>query len=216
MKLADLRQDYCLQSLDITDVATDPFEQFKKWFDEAVKSEILEPNAMILATASADGKPSARVMLLKGLENQGFVFFTNYSSRKGSNLTANPNAALCFAWLQLQRQVRIEGVIEKIEESESEAYFKSRPLGSRIGAWSSPQSQVIDNRGVLEQNEDFYKKQFHTGGEEEADIPRPAHWGGYVLKPTTIEFWQGRSSRLHDRIRYTAENGAWKIERLAP
>lgn len=223
MKLADLRQDYSLQSLDITDVANDPIEQFKKWFDEAVKSQILEPNAMILATATPDGKPSARVMLLKGIENQGFVFFTNYTSRKGSELTDNPHAALCFAWLELQRQVRIEGTLEKVDAADSDAYFQSRPVGSRIGAWASPQSQVIENRAVLEQREASYKEQFHvmatqeaTEGGEEVEIPRPPHWGGYVLKPTTIEFWQGRSSRLHDRIRYVFDGGRWTIERLAP
>ncbi len=223
MKLSDLRQDYSLQSLDITDVANDPFDQFKKWFEEAIKSEILEPNAMTLATATTDGKPSARIVLLKGIDNQGFVFFTNYESKKGKEMAANPNAALCFCWLELQRQIRIEGTIEKIAEADSDAYFQSRPVGSRIGAWASPQSQVIDSRAVIEENENVYKKQFHviardeaTEGGSDIEIPRPAHWGGYVLKPTMIEFWQGRSSRLHDRICYVFENGAWKIERLAP
>jgi pyridoxamine 5'-phosphate oxidase len=212
MKLADLRQDYRLASLDISDVANDPIEQFKKWFDEAVKSELLEPNAMTLATVSAQGKPSARVVLLKGIENQGFVFYTNYESRKGEQLAANPNAALCFCWLELQRQVRIEGTIEKIDAAASDAYFQSRPVGSRIGAWASPQSDVIEDRAVLEQNEAFYKKRFDTEGV----LPRPEHWGGYILKPTLIEFWQGRSSRLHDRILYVFDGAEWDIVRLAP
>ena len=223
MKLSDLRQDYSLQSLDITDVSNDPFEQFKKWFDEAIKSEILEPNAMTLATATADGKPSARIVLLKGIDNQGFVFFTNYESKKGVEMSANPQAALCFCWLELQRQIRIEGTIEKIAAADSDAYFQSRPVGSRIGAWASPQSQVIDSRAVIEENENLYKKQFNviarneaTEGGANVEIPRPAHWGGYVLKPTMIEFWQGRSSRLHDRICYVFEGNVWKIERLAP
>ncbi len=216
MKLADLRQDYRLQSLDITDVANDPIEQFKKWFDEAVKSEILEPNAMTLATATPDGKPSARIVLLKGIDNQGFVFYTNYNSKKGAEMAANPYAALCFCWLELQRQIRIEGKIEKIDAAISDAYFQSRPVGSRIGAWASPQSQVIENRSIIEERESLYKKQFLTEGVENVEIPRPEYWGGYVLKPTMIEFWQGRSSRLHDRICYVFENGAWKIERLAP
>lgn len=216
MKIADLRQDYSLKSLDITDVDNDPIEQFKKWFHEAVKSEILEPNAMTLATATPNGKPSARVVLLKGIENQGFVFYTNYNSKKGEEMAANPHAALCFSWLELQRQVRIEGTIEKVDAATSDAYFQSRPVGSRIGAWASPQSQVIENRAVIEERESLYKKQYYTEGGLEVEIPRPAHWGGYVLKPTMIEFWQGRSSRLHDRICYVFENGAWKIERLAP
>ena len=216
MKLADLRQDYSLQSLDITDVANDPFDQFKRWFEEAIKSEILEPNAMTLATATTEGKPSARIVLLKGIDNQGFVFFTNYESKKGVEMSANPQAALCFCWLELQRQIRIEGTIEKIAAADSDAYFQSRPVGSRIGAWASPQSQVIDSRAVIEENENLYKKQFFTEGGNNVEIPRPAHWGGYVLKPTMIEFWQGRSSRLHDRICYVFEGNVWKIERLAP
>ena len=213
MTLAHLRQDYRLASLDIPDVASDPIEQFKKWFDEALKSELLEPNAMTLATVSVQGQPSARVVLLKGIENQGFVFYTNYESRKGEQLAANPNAALCFCWLELQRQIRIEGTVEKVDAATSDAYFKSRPVSSQIGAWASPQSDVIEDRAVLEENEDYYKKQFDTEG---GDIPRPEHWGGYVLKPTLIEFWQGRSSRLHDRILYIFDGEEWEIVRLAP
>ena len=213
MKIADLRQDYRRQSLNIEDVAADPIAQFKKWFDEVLQAQILEPNAMTLATATADGKPSARVVLLKDVDNQGFTFFTNYESRKGEQISANPYAALCFCWLELERQIRIEGSIERIEEDKSDAYFHSRPVGSRIGAWTSPQSQVIENRTFLENREAALKTQFDTEG---GHVSRPKHWGGYILKPTMIEFWQGRSSRLHDRIRYVFENNGWAIERLAP
>jgi pyridoxamine 5'-phosphate oxidase len=210
--LADLREDYRLKSLDFTDVTTHPFPQFETWFQEAVTAQILEPNAMILATV-ANGKPSARVVLLKGLTTKGFVFFTNYTSRKGVELSENPNAALCFNWLDLQRQVRIEGVVEKISAAESDAYFNSRPFSSRIGAWASPQSQIIPNRSILEKNVvELTQKYGNTEG-----VPRPEHWGGYILLPTLIEFWQGRSSRLHDRIRYDkTEKGDWDMVRLAP
>jgi pyridoxamine 5'-phosphate oxidase len=210
--IADLREDYRLKSLDFTDVHPHPFPQFETWFQEARDAQILEPNAMVLATV-ADGKPSARVVLLKGLTTEGFVFFTNYTSRKGMELADNPHAALCFNWLDLQRQVRIEGVIEKISEADSDAYFNSRPFGSRIGAWASPQSQIIPNRSILEENlVEYTKKYQNTEG-----VPRPSHWGGYVLLPTLIEFWQGRSSRLHDRICYTKkENEGWEMVRLAP
>jgi pyridoxamine 5'-phosphate oxidase len=210
--IADLREDYRLKSLDFTDVTSHPFPQFETWFQEAIAAQILEPNAMVLATV-ADGKPSARVVLLKGLTTEGFVFFTNYTSRKGTELAENPHAALCFNWLDLQRQVRIEGVVQKIAEAESDAYFNSRPFGSRIGAWASPQSQVIPDRAILEDNlAEYTQKYEHTEG-----VPRPPHWGGYILLPTLVEFWQGRSSRLHDRIRYEkTENGAWEMARLAP
>jgi pyridoxamine 5'-phosphate oxidase len=210
--IADLREDYRLKSLDFTDVTSNPFIQFETWFQEAVTAKTLEPNAMVLATVS-EGKPSARVVLLKGLNTEGFVFFTNYTSRKGVELAENPHAALCFNWLDLQRQVRIEGVIKKISETDSDAYFYSRPFSSRIGAWASPQSQIIPDRSILEQNTvELTRKYADTEG-----VPRPAHWGGYVLLPSSIEFWQGRSSRLHDRLRYEKqENGDWKIERLAP
>jgi pyridoxamine 5'-phosphate oxidase len=210
--IADLREDYRLKSLDFTDVTSHPFPQFETWFQEAVAAQILEPNAMVLATV-AEGKPSARVVLLKGLTTEGFVFFTNYTSRKGVELAENPNAALCFNWLDLQRQVRIEGVVEKISEAESDAYFNSRPFSSRIGAWASPQSKIIPNRLILEENVvEFTQKYENTEG-----VPRPEHWGGYILLPTLIEFWQGRSSRLHDRIRYDkTEKGDWGMVRLAP
>jgi pyridoxamine 5'-phosphate oxidase len=210
--ISDLREDYRLKSLDFTDVTTHPFPQFETWFQEAVAAQILEPNAMVLATV-AEGKPSARVVLLKGLTTEGFVFFTNYMSRKGIELAENPYAALCFNWLDLQRQVRIEGVVEKISEVDSDAYFNSRPFGSRIGAWASPQSQIIPNRAILEENLVEYAQKY----ENIEGVPRPPHWGGYILLPTLIEFWQGRSSRLHDRIRYEkTENGAWEMARLAP
>ena len=220
VKIADLRQDYLLASLDVTDVNQNPFVQFEKWFSEALKSEILEPNAMTLATVSKDGKPSARVVLLKGveyphadLEAEGFVFYSNYKSKKGEDMAANPHAALCFNWLDLQRQIRIEGVVSKVSEAVSTAYFDSRPKSSRIGAWSSPQSQIVPNRAFLEKKYlELTESYAHTEG-----VPRPAHWGGYIVKPTMIEFWQGRSSRLHDRMVYTkSEGGAWNIERLAP
>jgi pyridoxamine 5'-phosphate oxidase len=220
MKIADLRQDYLLKSLDVSDVNANPFSQFEKWFDEALKSEILEPNAMTLATVSSEGKPSARVVLLKGLEfhnpelqAEGFVFYTNYDSRKGQNMGQNPHVALCFNWLDLQRQVRIEGTVSKVSDEISTEYFNSRPKSSRIGAWSSPQSQIVENRAFLEENyKNLTQKYENTEG-----VPRPENWGGYIVKPTLIEFWQGRSSRLHDRIVYEKTEGrAWKIERLAP
>ncbi len=212
VNIADLREDYRLKSLDFTDVTQDPFLQFDSWFQEAVAAQILEPNAMVLATVS-EGKPSARVVLLKGLNTEGFVFFTNYTSRKGIELAENPHAALCFNWLDLQRQVRIEGVVQKISEADSDAYFNSRPFGSRIGAWASPQSQIIENRSILEENlAELTEKYKNTEG-----VSRPPHWGGYVLLPHLIEFWQGRSSRLHDRICYKkTEKGEWEMVRLAP
>jgi pyridoxamine 5'-phosphate oxidase len=210
--IADLRKEYQLQSLSETDVKTDPFEQFNQWWEEAVNAKIAEPNAMTLATASADGLPSARVLLFKGLNGKGFMFYTNYNSFKGQQLAENPRACLVFFWKELERQVRITGLAEKLGAKESDEYFNSRPEGSRVGAWASPQSQVIENRDWLERNKLKYEKLFN-----DKTIERPPHWGGYVVKPVTIEFWQGRPSRLHDRIQYTLEeNGGWKIERLAP
>ena len=218
--IADLRQDYQLKALDTSDVDNNPFVQFSKWFDEALKSEILEPNAMTLATVSAEGKPSARIVLLKGIqtsegviEESGFVFYTNYDSHKGKDMAANPHVALCFNWLDLQRQIRIEGTVEKIDPSVSDDYFNTRPKLSRIGALASPQSQIVPNRAFLEENfNNLIEKYADTEG-----VPRPENWGGYIVKPTMIEFWQGRRSRLHDRICYVKqENGNWKIQRLAP
>jgi pyridoxamine 5'-phosphate oxidase len=208
--IANIRKDYKLKSLLEDDVKKDPIEQFSVWWNEAVSSEITEVNAMTLATTTADGFPSARIMLLKNFTDEGFIFFTNYQSRKGSTLQQNPHAALVFFWKELERQVRIEGTVSKVSEKESDAYFLSRPAGSRIGAWASPQSTTIAGRHVIEQNVQKYSEQF---GEE---IPRPPHWGGFIVKPSKIEFWQGRSSRLHDRILYTKVQDEWKIERLAP
>jgi pyridoxamine 5'-phosphate oxidase len=212
LNLADLRQDYKLRALEIEEVAADPILQFEQWFQEALNAALLEPNAMVLATATADGMPSARVVLLKGVDAQGFVFYTNYESQKGQELAANPKAALVFNWLELQRQIRIQGIVEKAEDCLSTHYYQSRPKSSQIGAWSSPQSQVIASRTILEQKEADLQAQYA----DTETLPRPPHWGGYRLRPTQIEFWQGRSSRLHDRIRYRLENGAWLVERLAP
>lgn len=210
--IADIRKDYQLQSLQENDVETHPMRQFDKWWQDAIRSEIDEVNAMTLATASADGLPSARIMLLKGYDEQGFVFFTNYQSFKGKQLQENPRACLVFFWKELERQVRITGLIEKVSDEDSDAYFNSRPEGSRIGAWVSPQSQVIKNRTFLDERQQELINRFAA-----EPVTRPPHWGGYRVKPITIEFWQGRSSRLHDRIQYTLrEDGQWTIERLAP
>ena len=209
--IADIRQDYRLHSLDENDIDTDPVEQFARWWTDAINSEIFEVNAMTLATSTKDGKPSARIVLLKGYDDRGFVFYTNYESHKGNELAENPYAALVFFWKEIERQVRIEGVVEKISAAESDAYFFSRPEGSRVGAWASPQSAVIENRELLETNARYYTAEFKNS------IPRPPHWGGYRVMPLKIEFWQGRSNRLHDRIQYTkTTEGSWKAERLAP
>ncbi len=210
-QLADLRRTYVLGSLNESDVAADPIAQFKRWFDEAVTAKLPEPNAMTLATVGADGQPSARIVLLKGMDDKGFTFFTNYESRKGLDLAANPRAALLFHWVQLERQVRVEGRVEKVDDDESDAYYASRPLGSRLGAWASEQSREVPGRDVLEQRESEYRAKF---GESP---PRPAHWGGYRVVPTALEFWQGRPSRLHDRIVYRLDAAdGWKIVRLSP
>lgn len=212
MAIADIRKDYLSRSLSEADIAADPIRQFEKWWSETLASEIEEPNAMTLATASPDGFPSARIVLLKGFDKDGFVFFTNYKSYKGTQLEENPKACLVFFWKELERQVRITGIVQKVSNAESDTYFKSRPLGSQVGAMISPQSQVIESREWLEK-----KYEQAALKSNETDVNRPAFWGGFVVKPVIIEFWQGRKSRLHDRIQYTLEeNGKWKIERLAP
>lgn len=212
MDIAALRKEYMLSNLSETDVAKTPHQQFEKWWDDAVKSEIIEPNAMALSTVSADGIPSNRIVLLKGFDSNGLVFFTNYESRKGREISHNQNVSVLFFWKELERQVRINGRASKTNADQSDAYFQSRPLGSRIGAWASPQSQVITDRFVLEKNVKVMEEKF-----SELEVPRPEHWGGYLIAPSEIEFWQGRPSRLHDRILYTKDSsGSWKIQRLAP
>jgi pyridoxamine 5'-phosphate oxidase len=212
MNPADLRREYASQSLLETEVAKNPIEQFERWWLQANETEIVEANAMTLATASTDGMPSARIVLLKGYDNSGFVFFTNYNSYKSLQLLENPKACLVFFWKELERQVRITGLVEKISDEENDAYFNSRPVGSRVGAHASPQSQVIESREWLDEN---YKQLASTLDAD--NIKRPVHWGGYRVKPVIIEFWQGRPSRLHDRLQYSLEDsGVWKIERLAP
>ena len=210
MKLADIRKDYKLESLDESDVAASPFDQFDKWFGDATKAELPEPNAMTLATCDASGRPSARIVLIKGYDERGIVFFTNYQSRKGQDLAANNRAALLFFWPELERQVRIEGRVETVSAADSDAYFQSRPVASRIGVWASPQSQVLHSRTELEARFAAFS------AEHGENPPRPAYWGGYRVVPVFYEFWQGRRSRLHDRICYRLANGKWKLERLAP
>ena len=210
--ISAIRKVYQLESLLEKDLDPDPMKQFANWWQHALESKIEEPNAMTLATCSASGRPSARIVLLKGIENNGFVFFTNYLSRKGTEIHDNPFVSLLFFWKELERQVRIEGKITRVPAKESDEYFSSRPKESRIGAWSSPQSRVIESREILQKNVEKYNAQFAEG-----IIPRPEFWGGYQVQPDLIEFWQGRPGRLHDRLRYAlAENNTWKIERLAP
>jgi pyridoxamine 5'-phosphate oxidase len=208
--IADLRKSYERAELDESASAADPFDQFRLWLQQALDGQLPEPNAMTLATVGADGRPSTRVVLIKGFDARGIVWYTNYESRKGRELAGNPFAALQFHWVELERVVRIEGRVEKAGEAESDAYFQSRPLDSRIGAWASPQSQVIPSRTVLVTNAAKFGAQFLL------KPPRPPHWGGYRLVPDRFEFWQGRRSRLHDRLRYRLDAGAWLRERLAP
>lgn len=212
MNIADLRQNYTRAGLTEAEAAADPFEQFHTWFQQTLEAQLLEPNAMTLATTTADGKPTARMVLLKDFDARGFVFYTNYESLKGQQLNENPFAALVFWWAELERQIRIEGRVEKISNPESDAYFHSRPIGSQLGAWVSHQSQVIDSREVLETRQLDLEKQYR-----DREIPRPSHWGGFRVVPSVIEFWQGRPSRLHDRLRYTLQaNGSWLRQRLSP
>jgi len=210
--VADLRKDYQLQGLSETDADLNPFKQFQIWFDQALAAQLPEPNAMTVATVTKSGNPRARVVLLKNFDERGFVFYTNYHSHKGQELADNPQAAIAFWWAELERQVRIEGRVLKVSDRESDEYFHSRPFNSRLGAWASEQSQVIESREVLEQRLQDLKTKY-----ENQDIPRPPHWGGFRVIPTAIEFWQGRPSRLHDRLLYSLlDDSSWQIERLSP
>ncbi len=212
MDVSDVRRDYGLAGLSEADLDADPIVQFRSWLATALAEDPLDPTAMVLATVDREGRPSARVVLLKGIDERGFVFYTNYRSRKGRELDENPRAALVFFWPALDRQVRVEGDVERTSREESEAYFASRPLGSRLGAWASEQSEVLAGRGELEERLRELEERFAAG-----DVPLPEFWGGYRLRPGLVEFWQGRPSRLHDRFRYTRlpEDG-WRIERLSP
>ena len=209
--IADIRKDYKLRSFTETDATENPYTQFTNWWDEAIASNIDEVNAMTLATVDEQGKPSARIVLLKGINENGFEFYTNYESHKAKEMTANNKVALVFFWKELERQIRIEGTVAKAPVATSDEYFMSRPVESRIGAWSSPQSSIIPSREILEENVEANKKKF-----ENKEVTRPNFWGGYIVTPTLFEFWQGRSSRLHDRIEYVEDDGGWVKRRLAP
>lgn len=209
--LFNIRRDFTLKTLDESDVLSDPMDMFEQWLNEAIIAKALEPNAMNLATATPDGKPSSRMILLKQIKPQGFVFFTNYDSKKAYQITLNKYCALTFVWNELERQVRIEGVVEKTSDAESDSYFEVRPAKSKLGAWASPQSRAIPDRKYLEGLIKEYESKF-----KDKNIVRPQNWGGYIVKPYLIEFWQGRSNRLHDRIQYVLEDGVWEVERLAP
>jgi len=209
--LADIRKQYSLKTLEHHDLAADPLSQFGTWFQDALAAEILEPNAMVLATADASGRPSARVVLLKGVQEGGFVFYSNYHSRKGHDIADNPQAALVFNWLDLERQVRVEGSVQKVPQEVSEAYFHSRPRGSQLGAWTSRQSEAIASREVLDQRLERLEQRYPD------TVPLPDFWGGYIVMPKRIEFWQGRTNRLHDRFVYDVQaDGTWSLERLSP
>jgi pyridoxamine 5'-phosphate oxidase len=209
--LASLRAEYQLAGLDESDLVPDPYAMFRSWFDAARSAGVVEPNAMVLSTVSADGQPSARTVLLKGLTDHGFVFFTNYESRKARELGANPHCSLLFGWYQVQRQVRVEGAASRIPRAESEAYFASRPRDSQLGAWASAQSSVVGSRTELEAA--YAEVEARFAGQ---DVPAPPHWGGYLVTPERVEFWQGRRSRMHDRLSYRREGSSWRTERLAP
>ncbi len=209
--LADLRQNYARADLTEANAPADPFRFFAQWFEEAEAAGVREPNAMTLATVGADGQPAARIVLLKGLDERGLVFYTNYESRKGDDVAVSPRAALVFWWEPLERQVRIEGAVEKVAAKLSDAYFASRPRGSRLGAWASDQSRVVDDRAELEERLEEVEEEYDDG-----HIPRPPHWGGYRVLPTRFEFWQGRPNRLHDRLEYLPSDEGWTIRRLAP
>jgi pyridoxamine 5'-phosphate oxidase len=210
-RIADLRKEYARESLDAHDVARDPFLQFSRWFQEALNANLPEPNAMTLATTGADGQPSARIVLLKGYDDRGFVFYTNYQSRKSREIAENNAVCLLFYWGPLERQVRILGKVSRVSESESDEYFQSRPIGHQLGAWASNQSAIISGREALEENLARIAKRFELG-----PVPRPPHWGGFRVKPSLFEFWQGRSNRLHDRLEYAPSADGWAIRRLSP
>ncbi|HEX6247192.1 MAG TPA: pyridoxamine 5'-phosphate oxidase [Nocardioidaceae bacterium] len=213
-ELSELRREYAAGGLDEADLAPDPVSMFRTWMHDAVRAGLHEPNAFVLATSDRDGLPGSRIVLLKGLDERGFVFFTNYSSRKGEELASNPRAALLFPWHPLERQVRVEGTVNRLSDAENDAYFATRPRAAQLGAWASPQSQVVPDRAALDRRYDEVAARF--GGE--ADVPRPEHWGGYCVEPATVEFWQGRIGRMHDRLRYrrSGTSGTWTTERLAP